>query len=218
MEAAARAASVASDTAIPQSAFFSAGASFTPSPVMPTMCPCFCRTSTIWNLCSGNTWAKPSAFSIDSATSALSCFFASPKLEASRILVPMSSFLAVSFAMASASPVTILILTPIVSAVAMVDLASSRGGSNRGNTPTNCHGPSPSARATPSERKPRAAKSSTAFSTALFTCADIGRQLQDHLRRALRHLEGLAVLAFDARLGALVHRIEGLEMQYLIGL
>ena len=36
-EAAARAASVAPDTAIPQSAFLSAGASFTPSPVMPTM-------------------------------------------------------------------------------------------------------------------------------------------------------------------------------------
>ena len=65
----------------------------------------------------------------------------------------MSSFLAVSLAMASASPVTILILTPIVSAVAMVALASSRGGSNRGNTPTNCHGPSPSARATPSDAK-----------------------------------------------------------------
>ena len=39
MEAAARAASVAPETAMPQSAFFSAGASFTPSPVMPTMWP-----------------------------------------------------------------------------------------------------------------------------------------------------------------------------------
>ena len=67
MDAAARAASVAPDTAMPQSAFFSAGASFTPSPVMPTMWPRFCRTSTMWNLCSGNTWANPSAFSIDSA-------------------------------------------------------------------------------------------------------------------------------------------------------
>ena len=37
MDAAARAASVAPETAMPQSAFFSAGASFTPSPVMPTM-------------------------------------------------------------------------------------------------------------------------------------------------------------------------------------
>ena len=52
----------------------------------------------------------------------------------------------------------------------MVALASSRGGSNKGNTPTNCHCPSPSARATPNERKPRAANSLTAFSTAGFTC------------------------------------------------
>ena len=170
MAAAARAASVAPETAMPQSAFFSAGASFTPSPVMPTMWPLFCRTSTMWNLCSGNTWAKPSAFSMDSATSVVSCFFASPRPPASRIFVPMSNFLAVSLAMASASPVTILTFTPIASAVAIVALASSRGGSNRGNTPTNCHCPSPSARATPNERKPRAANSLTALSTADFTC------------------------------------------------
>ena len=83
--------------------------------------------------------------------------------------MPIPNFLAVSLAMASASPVTILIFTPICRAVAMVALASSRGGSNRGNTPRNCHWPSPSARATPSERKPRAANSLTAFSTAGFT-------------------------------------------------
>ena len=53
----------------------------------------------------------------------------------------------------------------------MVALASSRGGSNSGSTPRNCHLPSPSVRATPSERKPRAANSLTAFSTAGFTCA-----------------------------------------------
>jgi len=37
MDAAARAASVAPETAMPQSAFLRAGASFTPSPVIPTM-------------------------------------------------------------------------------------------------------------------------------------------------------------------------------------
>ena len=72
MDAAARAASVAPETAMPQSAFLSAGASFTPSPVMPTMWPRRCRTSTMWNLCSGNTWAKPSACSIDAASWAVS--------------------------------------------------------------------------------------------------------------------------------------------------
>ena len=82
----------------------------------------------------------------------------------------MSAFPAVSLAMASASPVTILIFTPIASAVAMVALASSRGGSNKGNTPTNCHCPSLSARATPNERKPCAANSLTASSTVGFTC------------------------------------------------
>lgn len=41
MSVAERAASVALSTAIPTSAFFNAGASFTPSPVIPTMCP-FC--------------------------------------------------------------------------------------------------------------------------------------------------------------------------------
>ena len=130
----------------------------------------------------------------------------------------MPSFLAVSCAMASASPVTILTFTPIVRAVAMVALASSRGGSNSGSTPRNCHLPSPSARATPSERKPRAANSLTALSTAGFTCADIGRQRQDHLRRALRHFELLSVRARDRGLGALMHRVEGLEMSHLVAL
>ena len=46
----------------------------------------------------------------------------------------------------------------------------------------------------------------------------IGRQLENHLRCALRHLEGLTVLGFDARFGALVHRIERLEVQYLVAL
>ena len=47
MSAAARAASVAPETAIPASANLSAGASFTPSPVMPTMCFSFCSTPTM---------------------------------------------------------------------------------------------------------------------------------------------------------------------------
>ena len=72
MAAAARAASVAPETATPQSAFFSAGASFTPSLVMPTIWPARCRTSTMWNLCSGKTWAKPSAFSIDADRASVS--------------------------------------------------------------------------------------------------------------------------------------------------
>ena len=78
--------------------------------------------------------------------------------------------------------------------VAMVALACSRGGSNKGNTPTNCHLPSSSARATPKERKPRPANSLTAFSTAGFTSASVGRHRQNHLRRPLGHLELFSVL------------------------
>ena len=59
--AAARAASVAPLTAMPTSACFSAGASLTPSPVIPTIWPRACRALTMLNLCSGKTWAKPSA-------------------------------------------------------------------------------------------------------------------------------------------------------------
>ena len=53
----------------------------------------------------------------------------------------MPSVLAVSSAMASASPVTIFTSTPICRAVAMVALASLRGGSKSGSTPRNCHAP-----------------------------------------------------------------------------
>ena len=166
MSAAARAASVAPDTAMPQSAFFRAGASLTPSPVIPTMWPRCCSTSTMWNLCSGNTWANPSAVSMDSATAAVSVFLTSPSPVASRMFAPSPTAVAVSFAMANASPVTILTETPRRPAVAMVDLASSRGGSDSGSTPTSCHGPVASARATPNDRKPRAAKSLTACSAA----------------------------------------------------
>ena len=130
--------------------------------------------------------------------------------------VPIPSVLAVSRAMARASPVTIFTSTPIWRAVAMVALASSRGGSNRGSTPTKFHGPSPSARATPNERKPRAANPSTAASTSVFTCDCIGRQLQDHLGRALRHLERGPVGGGDGGLGALAHRIERLELDHVV--
>ncbi len=43
--------------ATPMSALLSAGASFTPSPVMATMCPLFLRASTMRILCSGETLA-----------------------------------------------------------------------------------------------------------------------------------------------------------------
>ena len=44
----------------------------------------------------------------------------------------------------------------------------------------------------------------------------IGRQRQNHLRRALRHLEGLSAGARHGGLGAFAHRIERLKMAYLV--
>ena len=72
---------------------------------------------------------------MDAVSDAVSLRLASPRLPASRMFAPIPSFLAVSLAMASASPVTILTFTPIFIAVATVALASSRGGSNSGSTP-----------------------------------------------------------------------------------
>ena len=57
------AASVASATAIPTLAAFKAGASLTPSPVIPTVWFKFCNSCTTLNLCFGLTEAKPLAFS-----------------------------------------------------------------------------------------------------------------------------------------------------------
>src|SRR5215470_16857355 len=65
------AASVAPLTAMPQSACLSAGASLTPSPVIPTIWPRVCRVLTISYLCSGKTRANPSARSTASMTELL---------------------------------------------------------------------------------------------------------------------------------------------------
>ncbi|WVZ73285.1 hypothetical protein U9M48_021611 [Paspalum notatum var. saurae] len=107
MSDALRAASVASSTAMPMSAFFSAGASFTPSPVMPQMCFRSCSRFTISYLCSGNTPAKPSAFSISSSMSRppMSTLLSPSRVVDGYMLLPMPRRRAVSLPMASWSPV-----------------------------------------------------------------------------------------------------------------
>ena len=57
--------------AMPMSARFRAGASFTPSPVIPTTCPLARSASTIRTLCCGDTRAKTLAVSsaVESASS-----------------------------------------------------------------------------------------------------------------------------------------------------
>ena len=57
---------------MPMSAFFTAGASLTPSPVMATIWPCFLRTSTRRTLCSGLTRAiTPMSSTLASACSSV---------------------------------------------------------------------------------------------------------------------------------------------------
>ena len=58
--------------AIPMSAFFTAGASLTPSPVIATIWPCFLRTSTRRTLCPGLTLAiTPMPSTLTRASSSL---------------------------------------------------------------------------------------------------------------------------------------------------
>ena len=172
MAAAARAASVAPCTAMPMSARFSAGASLTPSPVMPVMWPMPWMRFTIRNLCSGMTSAKPCASMMTLSTAAAS---ASPASSSSvlRMLVPMPSSRHVSRAILPWSPVTILTSTPFSIASRIVAAESGRGGSKSESTPrySQRSSPSPSEAATPSERKPRAASSSTTAPTRAAICA-----------------------------------------------
>ena len=125
---AARAASVAPATAMPTSARLSAGASFTPSPVMPVTWPCCRMRSTIWNLCSGMTSAKPWLSRMMRSSAFWSLALASIT-SVERMFVPMPSRRHVSRAITLWSPVTILTSMPLSMAAAMVALVSSRGGS-----------------------------------------------------------------------------------------
>jgi hypothetical protein len=105
MSDAARAASVAPWTAMPTSAFFSAGASLTPSPVIPQLYPAFCSTCTIMNLCSGKTPAKASASSIKCFCSRVAVADERGRASVPWQLVPIPRARQVSFAILSWSPV-----------------------------------------------------------------------------------------------------------------
>mmetsp|Transcript_15342 Transcript_15342/g.43521 ORF Transcript_15342/g.43521 Transcript_15342/m.43521 type:complete len:280 (+) Transcript_15342:1059-1898(+) len=176
--AAARAASVAPDTAMPMSLRLRAGASFTPSPVIPTMVPfLFLRASTMMNLCSGYTWAKPSAFSISDMRSRFRPWVISTPWPGRSSLVstfmPRPSTRQVSMAMACWSPVIILMSTPKAWAFSMVSLVSGRGGSKNVSSPISSQRPrirgwAPAVRATPSARMPRRARSAIWASTSFL--------------------------------------------------
>mmetsp|Transcript_73014 Transcript_73014/g.146969 ORF Transcript_73014/g.146969 Transcript_73014/m.146969 type:complete len:260 (+) Transcript_73014:1043-1822(+) len=179
MSAAALAASVAPWTAIPTSARLRAGASLTPSPVMPVLWPSSRRHSTIKNLCSGNTCANPSAgamiFPYDFRLLGVEpSSLSMGKWSGPSRFVPMSSCRAVSLAMSRWSPVTILTFTPYSTAWAMVALVSRRGGSKKVRSPIIFHWPVlRSHLATPMARMPRRPNACTSASHFSATAASL---------------------------------------------
>mmetsp|Transcript_34137 Transcript_34137/g.83948 ORF Transcript_34137/g.83948 Transcript_34137/m.83948 type:complete len:357 (+) Transcript_34137:1024-2094(+) len=173
MSAAARAASVAPCTAMPTSARLSAGASLTPSPVIPQRKPAWRSVSTMRYLCSGNTCAKPSAGTIISAYFATRSSGTAPPSPSTGspsdglMLVPRDSTRAVSTAITVWSPVIIFTDTPKRRHSSMVHLVSSRGGSRKVRIPSIFQSPSASSwRATASERMPLFPSSKTFASTS----------------------------------------------------
>lgn len=84
----------------------------------------------MWYLCSGNTWAKPSAVSINSAHCAASRSVSAPNLLASTMLAPSPSGLAVSRAMAFAGS-DLLVICMIVPGILHAENRAGRFANNR---------------------------------------------------------------------------------------
>ena len=129
----------------------------------------------------------------------------------------MPNFLAVSLAMASASPVTILTFTPICQRGRDGCLGIFPRRIEQGqHAQETAIGRRPRPAPRPSERKPRAANSLTAFSTAGFTCPALADNAKITCGAPFVTLNVFPSLAFDGGFGAFMHRIKGLEMDHLI--
>mmetsp|Transcript_49728 Transcript_49728/g.98265 ORF Transcript_49728/g.98265 Transcript_49728/m.98265 type:complete len:209 (-) Transcript_49728:1363-1989(-) len=137
MSAAAFAASVAPSTAMPIWACAKAGASLTPSPVMPTTIPMFCSTITTSFLSFGSTCANPSASKMSLSRVAL----AGHKVVLGKTLVPKWMRRLVSLAMFKWSPVIIFTSTCASRMRNTVSAVSSLGGSSMGTIPAKTMGP-----------------------------------------------------------------------------
>ena len=115
------------------SAFFKAGESFTPSPVIATTSPCVCNKETIRNLCSGVVLAK-TTLSLSRVLSVLSSnVFKSLPVMAFSAGKPIRC--AMASAVAGASPVIIITRIPALWAVAIACDTSFLGGSIIPTTP-----------------------------------------------------------------------------------
>ncbi len=185
-------------TAMPTLACFSAGASLTPSPVMPTMWPPACRALTMANLCSGNTWAKPSPAAMAAAGSA-----GAPCRRPCR-LPRCSGELVRRRSAGQWGPVTILMASPMSSVAAMVaalSFAADRSGKRKGTAV-----PFSSVRATPRVRNPLPASAPPPPYGAL--CFSTGRQGRRSLAAILGDAEAVCHV-LDLGFGALADRVKG---------
>ena len=116
--------------ATPMSADLTAGASFTPSPVMATMLPWRCKDSTILSLCSGATraYTDTSDVALSSAASSGSWSSWSPvRALPSLAMMPRSE--AMRAAVSGWSPVIITVRMPARWASVTESRTSVRGGS-----------------------------------------------------------------------------------------
>ena len=176
MSAASRATSVPrSPIAMPTSAAFSAGASLTPSPVMPTRSPAACSAWTRSSFCSG---AMRAQMRVVAARVRSSCslrpFISAPVSTAPTCSRPTCS--AMALAVAGWSPVIMMTRTPARRHCAIASATSGRGGSMKPTRPRKLNsnscwlaGKSPpvhSPRATPNTRMPRLAMASTSVRSA----------------------------------------------------
>ena len=128
--------SVPSPIATPIDAFLSAGASFTPSPVMATMFPDFLRASTILIFCFGLTLAYTwMSSAISRYSSAVSLDSSSPVIVLPVVRIPKS--LAIAHAVFLWSPVIIFTLIPALIQSLTAFLASFFGGSISPSSPVN---------------------------------------------------------------------------------
>ncbi|KAH3659767.1 hypothetical protein OGATHE_005812 [Ogataea polymorpha] len=117
--------------AIPISASLSAGASFTPSPVMATMSPRICNARTMDTLCSGVVLANTDTDSIASARSCsdIESILSPLRTLRSGSLSGMPILRAMLVAVTSLSPVIMITWTPPLMSEAIDWLTCGRGGS-----------------------------------------------------------------------------------------
>ncbi len=122
--------------AIPISASLTAGASFTPSPVMATIWLFFLSALTILSLCTGRTLANTAVFSTTFSSSvSLILSSSSPVIILSPFCIISSSF-AITLAVILWSPVIIIVFIPAFLHKATASLTSGLGGSMRPAIPT----------------------------------------------------------------------------------